>query len=336
MTLCPMTLWMLLVACGPWMTEGDYFHVEREGAILPVWVNGDLASDVFIVTLHGGPGDAGHEFPLSEGFQRLEEDYAVVYWDQRMSGMSQGNPSMDTVTLEDYVADADAVISVIQEKYGITDFILYGHSWGGDLGLAYLLDGDHRGDVAAYIDHGGTHDEPFAIAESREWILERIDGYLADGTDVEFWGQAGEYYAQNPVLLPSDPVHGSYVSRAGGYYYDPAQYEEPSVLELAFASPFSMGFYQNVGRSLRLSQALLDDFVLTDRLGEITTPILVHGGMEDGIVPPSVLEETWALVGTPEGDRRLSILPEVAHSSHFEAPDDFVAITTDFIEAYAP
>lgn len=328
-------LLLLLVGCGPWMTEGDYFHVERAGAVMPVWVNGNLESDVFIVTLHGGPGHAGHEFPLSQGFQRLEEDYAVVYWDQRFSGMSQGNPSPDTITLEDYVADTDAVIAVILEKYEVESLVLYGHSWGGDLGLAYMVDGERRGDVAAYIDHAGTHDESFAIAESREWLLPKVDQYVEDGVDAEFWSQARDYYDANPVVLPSDPVHGSYISVAGGYYYDPAQYEPPPVLELAFASPFTLAFYQNVGRSLRLSTALLDDFDISDRVGEITAPVLVHGGAEDGIVPAAVLEETYALLGTAEEDKRLSVLPEVAHSSHFEDPDAFVEIVTEFIEAHA-
>jgi len=331
-----MILLSLLIGCGPMMTEGDYFHVERAGAIMPVWVNGNLDSDVFIITLHGGPGDAGHEFPLSEGFQRLEEDYAVVYWDQRFSGMSQGDPSPDTITLADFVADTDAVVSVIQEKYGVEAFILYGHSWGGDLGLAYLLDGEHRGDVAAYIDHAGTHDEPLAIAASREWIQPKIEQYIADDIDPEFWSQARDYYDANPVVLPSDPAHGSYVSSAGGYFYDETQYEPPPMLELAFASPFSMSFYQNVGRSLKLVIALLDDFDLTDRMGEITTPVLVHGGLEDGIVPPVVLEETYALLGAPEADKELSLLPEIAHSTHAEDPDAFVAIVSDFIELHAP
>lgn len=320
--------------CGPWMTEGDYYYVRRNGAELPVWVRGNIDSGVFIVTLHGGPGHAGHEFVTSKGFPMLEDDYAVVYWDQRASGMSQGNPSPDTFTVDEFVADTDAVVSVVREIYGFDEFFLLGHSWGGDLGIAYMVDGEQRDLVAGFIPYAGAHEEVFAAQESRTWVMQRIDETIADDIDADYWREVQEIYEAHPVIQPSTPWHYLYAGALGAYYYDESTYEPPNKVELAFNSPFSMSYFQNMSRSLRLSQALLDDFDYRDRMHEITTPSLVLGGERDGVVTVSVTEELHALLGTPETDKSLVIFPGVAHSCHDEDPQRFVGEVSQFVERY--
>jgi pimeloyl-ACP methyl ester carboxylesterase len=52
-----------------------------------------------------------------------------------------------------------------------------------------------------------------------------------------------------------------------------------------------------------------DDFDLTNRLGEITCPVLVVGGDRDGFYSPDLFEETAA--GVPDG--RLVLYPGVGH-----------------------
>jgi len=316
------------------MTEGDYYYVHRNGADMPVWVRGNVDSGVFIVTLHGGPGHSGHEFVTSQGFPMLEEDYAFVYWDQRASGMSQGNPSPETFTVEEFVADTDAVISVTREIYGYEEFFLLGHSWGGDLGIAYMVDGRQRERVAGFIPYGGTHDEPFAMQESRTWVMERIDETIAEGIDAEYWSDVRELYEATPVIKPSDEWHYVYAGALGAYYYEENTYIPPNYIELALASPFSMGFYQNMTRSHRLAVALSDDFHYTDSLDEITAPTAVLNGELDGVVPSSVAEAMYPLLGTPDEDKRLVVFPNVAHSCHDEDPDLFVETVMDFVEQY--
>ena len=79
----------------------NYFWIDRNNASMPVWVRGNIDSGVFIIFNHGGPGSCGtlesiievapgngqldHPSPLKV----LEDEYAMVYWDQRHSGMSK-------------------------------------------------------------------------------------------------------------------------------------------------------------------------------------------------------------------------------------------------------
>lgn len=69
----------------------DYFWVERENAVMPIWVRGNIESGVFVIHNHGGPGSSGTlesiieanpgngDFSQESPLKILEEDYAVVY-----------------------------------------------------------------------------------------------------------------------------------------------------------------------------------------------------------------------------------------------------------------
>lgn len=323
---------LLVSSCGPYMTDGDYYWVHRAGADMPVWVRGNVDSGVFLVTLHGGPGHNGQGMILSRSFQELEESYAVVYWDQRASGMSQGNPSTDTFTIADFVADTDAVLGVVEEVYAPESLFVLGHSWGGDLALATALDGEMRNHVDGWVLHAAAHDEWMALDASRAWMMDQIETYVDEGVDAGFWAAVGDWYRENPGLPPSDARHWSFVSRTTGYYYNPENYEPPPIAELALASPFTMALYQNEARSARLAEPLLDNFDVSDRLDELEAPTLVLTGEHDGAVPSVVAEEIYA--GLPDGGKEFVEFPGVAHSAHDEDPDAFVVVLTDFIERH--
>src|SRR3954452_15626274 len=129
-----MKRWLLLLTmltgCVPLSQddrEGELFFVRSDGADLPVWVRGNVASGVFLVLLPGGPGSSGiWLYPKSEGFQALEQDYAVVYQDQRGSGATQGNVPASSINLEQFVTDTDRVLQVIRQRYAVRDLVLVG------------------------------------------------------------------------------------------------------------------------------------------------------------------------------------------------------------------
>jgi len=57
-------LWVALLAINlfaceksEFLSEGNYYFVRHKGAAMPVWVKGNLESGVFLITVHGGPGD---------------------------------------------------------------------------------------------------------------------------------------------------------------------------------------------------------------------------------------------------------------------------------------
>lgn len=58
-----------------------HFFLKNNNAIMPVEVKGNTNSKVFMIILHGGPGDSGIQgFGDNGVFKKLEEQYAIVYF----------------------------------------------------------------------------------------------------------------------------------------------------------------------------------------------------------------------------------------------------------------
>ena len=120
------------------LSQEDQFFVSNDDAVMPVYIRGNLESDVIILFLHGGPGGNASQATFIPSFQDIENSYAFAYWDQRASGLSQGNPDKSTFTVEQFVEDTYYVIEALNVRYPGKQIFLFGHSWGGALGAAYL------------------------------------------------------------------------------------------------------------------------------------------------------------------------------------------------------
>ncbi len=102
--------------------------IEMNGARFHVLTYGNPGNPV-IVFLHGGPGGESRSMlRLGERFNgySLADDYYLVYWDQRGSGLSE-RQNKDVLRTDIYVADLD---SLINRYSGGRKVFLIGESWG--------------------------------------------------------------------------------------------------------------------------------------------------------------------------------------------------------------
>jgi len=97
-----------------------------------------------LVCCHGGPGLWDYLEPVAA---MLDDLWTVYRYDQRSCGRSTGEPPYDLATA---VADLDA----LREHWGLSQWIVLGHSWGATLALAYGL--AHPSRVRALIYLSGT------------------------------------------------------------------------------------------------------------------------------------------------------------------------------------
>jgi proline iminopeptidase len=106
----------------PSRNVGGYrFHLEVFG----------LPTRPVVVVVHGGPGgDYRYLLPL----RPLSDEYQVVFYDQRGSGLSPRVPD-EQLSLDRSVDDLHAVISSVSPHAPVR---LVGHSWGAMLAAAYL------------------------------------------------------------------------------------------------------------------------------------------------------------------------------------------------------
>ena len=112
--------------------DGVTFHAETFGD----------PNNPMVVVVHGGPGgDFGYLLNLHE----LEDDYYVVFYDQRGAGLSPRVPA-DTLTLQSSVDDLHRIVTHYGQGQPVR---IIGHSWGAMLAAAYV--GQHSDSVAQVV-----------------------------------------------------------------------------------------------------------------------------------------------------------------------------------------
>lgn len=175
----------------------------------------------------------------------MEKDYAVVYWDQRESGIAQGRPREGVHTVAQYTEDARYVAQLIQEKYDIQAMFLLGHSWGVAIGHTLLLDQEFQSQLAGWILVDGMSNDPKEMAEMKRWTLHKADSLIAAGERVDFWEHCKQWYAENPTYSSVSKPPYQFAVAAGGDLYDDQRYLDSAkidYIQLALFSPFSTDY----------------------------------------------------------------------------------------------
>lgn len=326
----------LASGCSAAQTEGDFMYLRIAGADLPVWVRGNVDSGVFIVWLSPGPGDP-YEVMRGPATDALEEDYAVVYWDQRGCGSAQGNPAPSTFTMEQFVADTDAVVELVRQRYDAREIVLVGHSWGGTVATAYLLDAERHAKIAGFVDLGGNHDFPRVFPMKLAWLDDYAAQQIAEGHRVDHWRGVREWIASEPELTREEFdrwVHE--VDSTNAAFHDGTD-DFDIDFELLFLSAQSPLAYLMINRDYVVDSLYRDDEAMAslayaDEMDAITLPVLALWGADDGIVPIAAAEDALAHLGTPAEDRELVAIPEAGHFTFLEQPDAFVEAMSTFVD----
>jgi len=112
--------------------------VNLGGIKQSILVRGKEKDLPILLFLHGGPGTAQIGF-MPKYQDLLEEEFLVVNWDQRGSGLSyvEGVPE-ETMNINQFVEDALELIEYLKETCHKEKIYLMGHSWGSMLGMLLI------------------------------------------------------------------------------------------------------------------------------------------------------------------------------------------------------
>ena len=327
---------LLFIGCSKsdWHTEGEKFYLENQGAVMPVWVTGNINSGVFVIANHGGPGfGSGYEFHKSvHGFQELEKDYAFVYWDQRMSGSSKGDPEFDDMSVEIHVEDLEKLVALIQQRYQPNSLFIFGHSWGGGLSLEYMGKDDNKSPFKGMIIEDGSIQDNYEMVVRRAWVVPRATEKLAETGD-EYWQEVLDWWDNNPNPTEADLEPYDHIRALEGYIYDreaTAELNPISNFEYNFLSPVSFFWYT----ANHANTDFMANYDFMPNASEIDKPTLIMWGVEDGAVPVILSDTIYSLIKTPVEDKYLVKYEECAHVPHLERPFDFYLEVKTFIDKY--
>jgi len=109
--------------------------VEINGVKQGMFIQSTDTNHPVLLFVHGGPGVP--EFFLTERYPTgLEQDFTMVWWDQRGAGLSYSpNIPPETMTVEQMVSDTLAVTNYLRERFGKEKIYLMAHSGGSFFGI---------------------------------------------------------------------------------------------------------------------------------------------------------------------------------------------------------
>jgi pimeloyl-ACP methyl ester carboxylesterase len=111
----------------------EKIQININGVEQGMFIKGKNVSNPVLLYLHGGMPD----YFLTEKYPTtLEDDFTVVWWEQRGSGISY-SPDIpkETFTLEQMISDTLEVTNYLRHRFGKEKIYLMGHSGGTFIGI---------------------------------------------------------------------------------------------------------------------------------------------------------------------------------------------------------
>jgi pimeloyl-ACP methyl ester carboxylesterase len=187
------SLLVLLTACQKEKitisaNASEVFYVENDGAAMRMLVQGNTGSKTFILVIHGGPGASSYFYDTQYIRENLGDKYAMVYWDQRNAGASQGSANGAKLHLDQIVQDLNKVIKVLKYRYGQDmSLFLLGHSFGGLIAADFITHSDYQNLINGLINVDGSHNYPLNDTLTRQMLLSSGEREVLNRRNVDKW-----------------------------------------------------------------------------------------------------------------------------------------------------
>lgn len=111
----------------------EKIHVNINGVEQGMFIKSKDVKNPVLLYLHGGMPDyfLTQQYPTG-----LEDDFTVVWWEQRGSGLSyHADMAAGTITVEQLISDTLAVTNYLRSRFGKDKIYLMGHSGGSFIGI---------------------------------------------------------------------------------------------------------------------------------------------------------------------------------------------------------
>lgn len=257
-----------------------------------------------LLLLHGGPGFTSHYL---EAVGRLADERPVIFYDQLGAGRSERPDDLALWKAERFVEE----LAQVREALGLETVHLLGHSWGTMLAVDYLLTGPKG--VRSVVLSSPALSIPRWIQDTNRLrqafppeIQEAMSRHEEAGTT-----DSEEYQAATMAF------YKRHVCRLASW---------PQEVQDAFAG-FSPAVYGTMwGPSEFHATGNLKDYDRTDRLEEISIPVLFTAGRYDEATPETTRWYHELLPGSS-----LVIFENSSHLAMVEEADLYVEVVRHFL-----
>lgn len=248
-----------------------------------------------LVVLHGGPQiPSDYLFDLG---RVSDGKRAVLFFDQLGCGRSDRPEASDAYSVDKAVRDVQGVLEALE----VTQYHLYGQSWGGLLAFLSVSAGSTPLSLT-------LSNAPASVA-----LAEAEAGALAEA--------CGEPAAVVKRLGSRATTRGARRKASRKRFMDRHSYRgDGEAPQLAAA-------YAHAGNSWRGTAAIAGLEASAEAMARVTCPTLVLRGEHDFVTRACV--EAWRGLG----DVSFEELPGCSHHALLEAPDEYLRVLSEFLAA---
>ncbi len=291
-------------------------------------IRGKNVSNPVLLFLHGGPGASATAL-LRKYNSVLENDFTMVYWDQRNAGKSYDKElPNEEIQVQKYLEDVDSLVSYLKERFGVDKIVLVGHSWGARLGMysiqrhpenymAYIGIGQevaaYEGELLSYrytLQKAWETNNDKAVAEL-EAIGEPKSGDYRKMYNNGFWGLV----KQKDWLL-----------KLGGERYNRTNYRD-WIFSIWFSSEYSLFDLVKYSKASGFSAGNIihdpdfNNFNFFDQIPKVEVPVFFISGKHDYNTPWTLVQKYCDSLQAPY--KEFIVFNESGHSPIFEEPENF-------------
>ncbi|VUX55767.1 Proline iminopeptidase [uncultured Woeseiaceae bacterium] len=274
----------------------------------PVWYSvAGTGPGIPLLVLHGGPGGRICGYSLLDA---LGSERPIVRYDQLGSGRS-GRPDDPSLwTVDRFVEE----LHVVRQQLGLGQMHLLGHSWGGALAAAYVLEKGTDG-IASVILSSPLLSTPLWIEDAN---------YLRSLLPADVQQTLTEHEAAGTIN--SDEYQAASYVFYERHVYGGQRMEAPTECDGAPSGKFVYEYMW--GPTEFNATGNLLDFDVTDRLHEIEVPVLFIAGQFDEARPERVAEFQKLISGS-----KLTIILDAAHSTLSKKPNEYRNVVETFLDS---
>ena len=258
-----------------------------------------------LIVIHGGPG-LSMDYLLPQ-MSELTTTNFVIFYDQRGCGRSSGEIGSETINIETFISDLEA----IREAFHLKKVSILGHSWGGFLAMQYVLAHPDHIDKIILSNSLPASSEDMALF-LKEWVA-RMEPYQS---------KLAEFHA-NPGFEEGDPTVTEEMHRVifRTYCHNP---EKANLLSLKMSQKACVNGAK-VYELLR--QNVLDKpFNLHPNLNLLKIETLVLHGDSDPI-PPITAQNIHKSIP----NSKYVLMKNCGHFPYVEDPDTYFNVINQFL-----
>lgn len=307
-----------------------YETPEINGIRQYIQIRGADKKAPLMLFLHGGPG--GSMAGLCHVMQpEWEHHFTVVNWDQRnacktyLANKSNAAAISQSGTLEDYMADIDAVIAYLHTVYDFEKIILMGFSWGSLIGAEYAK--RHGETVSHYIGVGQFIHYIDGLHYSCKWLRKVVKDAPADVEKINaFENSIPDPPQMTPAFMNSlqgfSMLGAKYIAKDGRAFPIKSLLTSPF---LRFGEKMAM-----VHGNPKLFSGTYQTMLSHDFRNNLhfDMPVLFVSGDEDFVCPNELLAQHFGQITAPQ--KKNVVISKATHTCFYDQPTAFLDTIIDF------